>query len=361
MLRKTFFATTFLLIGAAALQYQVGLFGQTSPSLVKLEAVSNVKVTPLDLAGGFHFPYEEAKKPYLDVIGERLAVDETGDLYLAFAIRMIALPEQPREEPKLVKYDRTGRMISAFALPEFLFTLPGESVYLYSVSIFQDKVYVPSSWRDKENRIRGSILVYTKDGRYERSIDTLIWFVPQKVVVLPTGEFFVVGSGRHVSPNMILKLSPTGQVLSSFSPFPPDPPVTEDVKRRMWQNHLLVDSAGRLIHVLPDATIRVFNLDGRWLKTIPPAIPASDDVTYSVFLRDDVFVFTTVDVVGQRRHLTVMDQEGRVISQTDIVKGPSIRVEGKDGSYYAILHEPSQAVNDPFKLEIRKMRLELPK
>jgi hypothetical protein len=160
MLRKTFLTTTFFLIGAAAVQDPVGVSNQTSPSSsAKTQIISSVDLSPLE-AGALNFSNPVAGKGILEFGRVNLAVDEKGDLYLTFSIEIHSPPERPKEEgPYLVKYDRTGRFISAFALPDFLFACSGGRVDLQSISIFQDKVYVPSSWRDKINRMRGSILM----------------------------------------------------------------------------------------------------------------------------------------------------------------------------------------------------------
>jgi len=363
MLRKTFLATTFLLISTAALQDQVGVYGQTSPSSsAKTQVISSVDLTPLE-AGALNFSNPVAGKGILELSRLSLAVDKKGDLYLAFSIEIHSPPERPKEEgPYLVKYDRTGRFISAFALPDFLFARPGALVDLTSVSIFQDRVYVPSSWSDKANRARGSILIYTEDGRYERSIDTSSLFVPLRVIVLPTGELFVLGYGprAHGYPgsDMILKLSPTGKVLTSFSPFPVD--MTEKFLRRTYYNHLLLDNARRLIHVLPDATMRVFDLNGRLLKTMSPVLQVGDYLS-GVFIRDGVFVFSITDLPNQRTYLAVVSAEGEAISTTDSSRNPLIRVEGRDGNYYTIGPTGRRALSDPPGLRISKLRLELSK
>jgi hypothetical protein len=366
MLRKTFFATAFLLIGAAALQDHAGISGQTSPSSsAKTQVISSVDLLPLE-AGALNVSNPVAGKSIWELFPVRLAVDENGDLYLAFYIEISSPPERAKDKgPYFVKYDRTGRFISAFALPDFLFARPGgrEQVDLRSVSIFQDKVYVPSNWRDKANRIRGSILIYTKDGRYERSIDTPSLFVPLQVVVLPTGELFVLGYGwrpGHGYPgsDMIFKLSPTGQVLTSFSPLPVYR--NRDVLWGVYRSYLLLNHAGRLVHVLSDATMRMFDLDGRWLKTMSPVLQVGDYLE-GVFIRDGVFVFAIVDLPNQRTYLAVVSAAGDALTTTDVSGNPWIQVEGRDGNYYAIGPAGRRAPSDPPGLRIIKMRLELPK
>jgi hypothetical protein len=296
-----------------------------------------------------------------------LAVDEKGDLYMAFSIIMPPLgPGRPNEEPKLVKYDKNGRLISVFPLPDFLLAHPGGLVYLGSAAISQDKIYVPVHWRDKKYVPRKSILIYTKAGRYKRSIDIPGRFYPQQVVVSPTGALFVLGSGarqvdkrfEHAGTDMIIKLSPSSEVLTSFSPFPLDPDIAEDLLKRRSQNRLLLDNAGHLIHVLPDATIRVFDLDGRWLKTLSPILPVRDYL-YSVVRRDGMFVFSTVDRLRGAGYQAVVSAEGEVVSWTEISGESMIEVQGRDGNYYAISRLPRRAPSDPPELQISKMRLEL--
>jgi hypothetical protein len=364
MLRKTFLAMAFLLIGVVALHNPVGVSGQTSPVSAQTQVVSSVELKPFD-AGGPTVSQAVAGQGSLSLRRINLAVDEGGNLYLAFSI---AMESSLSEEPHLVKYDPTGRVISALAFPDFLVARPGGLVYPNSVSIFHDRVYVPCSWRDKENRIRGSILIYTKDGSYEHSVDTPPWFTPEKVMALPTGELFVLGYGprqvdnrlEYAGADMILKLSPTGRVLASFSPFPLDPDHTEKLLQRKVSNRLLLDPAGHLIHVLPDATMRVFDLDGRLVNTMSPALPSHDFIS-AVVMRDGVFVVATVDTTTHRAHLTVVGLDGRVVSHTDMASSPRINVEGRDGNYYAIGYLGRRAPDDPPVLLISKVRLQLSK
>jgi hypothetical protein len=354
MLRKTLCSTTLILAFAAASLDQVGVgvvCGQTSPSPAPMQVVKTVDLKPLD-GRALKFP----NGGVIDRV--KLAVDETGDLYMAFSVTTETRTERPIEEPQLVKYDRTGRFISAFALPEFIFARPGGLVYLCSLTVFQSRVYAPVAWRDKANRIRGSILIYTKEGRFDRSTDLPESFVPGKVMALPTGEFYVLGYGPHrghgyPGSDMILKLSPTGRVMSSFSPFPVDRDSTERFLRSFSQNHLFLDNAGRLIHLLPDATMRVFDLDGRLWETI--SLPLPGDYLNAVFLRNSVLVFVTFSRASGRTGLTEMDLEGSFISHIAHDVMP-IKFGGQDGYYYAITSPSGWSSRNPV-LKIVKVRL----
>jgi hypothetical protein len=205
--------------------------------------------------------------------------------------------------------------------------------------------------------------MYTRDGTYTRSIVTPSSFVPLKVVVLPTGEFFVLGYGPrqgygYPGSDMLLKLSPTGKVLTSFSPLPVYR--DRDILWGIYRNYLLLHNAGRLVHVLPDATMRVFDLDGRLLKTMSPVLQVGNYL-HGVFIRDSVFVFSITDPPNQRTYLAIVSAKGDALTTTDVSRNPWIQVEGRDGNYYAIGPVGRRALSDPPGLRISKMRLELSK
>ena len=291
-----------------------------------------------------------------------LDVDRIGNAYLAIASR--TGPEQ--FESQVLKYNSTGALVSSFELPSVVRS--SEAINLTSVTSAGRQVYVTASWKDATVGVQGGVLIFTNTGKYIGMLSLPPRFTPDRVLVTATRGLYVLGTGprlvngRYVysGSDMILKLSPSGKLLASFSPVAANPSDGARQVQGIRQNCILLDSANRLVHVLNDATIRIFSSDGQLQKMITPSLFRFDSLT-GAFLVDGLLVLATMDVSKQQARLAVVDWSGRVLSQSQTSDTQQITAQGKDGYYYGVISLASRQDSVAGKIRLNRMKLELAK
>ena len=266
---------------------------------------------------------------------ERLsvAVDELGNIYASFSIWQAALdhPGTASTGPYLIKYDPTGKFMQTFRMPGFLSEGP-ETAQITSIAYQDSKVYALALWGEGQ----GGILVFESTGKLERVIN-LNRLSAYKVRPGKDGVIYVLGAprkGAGSDSQMIFKLSPSGEIMASFSLAlggtrgePSGSP------QPLVHNELLVDESGQILHVLPDGEVRIFNPDGTLTKTLRKN--GMGQVS-SAFWDGKNIVISRVDMGNRRAFTALVDEEGKSLCEVETTGQLLPMFKGADGYYYGV-------------------------
>jgi hypothetical protein len=288
---------------------------------------------------------------------QNIAVDEKGNIYAGFSIWQGATerPETTSSVPYVIRYDPISKGSQMFPMPEFLSKGAGIK-QITSIAYRDDRVYTTALWRDRE--WQGGILAFNSAGKLERAIN-LDRFYPYKVSPAQGGAIYVLGVPKEdvrSGSAMILKLSPSGEITASFSPTVGMAREENlDSRQSIIHSDLLVDEAGRLIHVLPNGEVRFFNSNGALMNVL-----RKDGIgqATSSFWDGKNLVMRRVDLESKRTFIVFLDEQGQFLCEAETTGQLPPMIKGADGYYYGVgqLSVPDNAPVVQFEFLVAKFR-----
>lgn len=334
-----------MIVTTGFLACSVGIFAQQR--VCEMERISLIRVpipVTVRMPAGFLGP-------------SNLAVDEKGNIYVSFSLYQgtTGYAETTSSAPYVIRYDPLSQKSEMFPMPEFLSNGAGIR-QITSIAYRDGRIYATALWRDQE--WQGGILAFNSAGKLERVIN-LDRFYPEKVSPANGGVIYVLGEskkeGRSRSAT-ILKLSPSGEIMASFSP-------TVEIARKenldsrqsIIHSDLLVDESGRPVHVLPNGEVRIFDPNGALIRVLEK--DGIGQVT-STFRTGKSLVMRRVDMESKRTFMVFLDEQGQSLCEAETTGHLPPTIKGADGYYYGIglLSVPDNAPVVQFEFLVAKFR-----
>lgn len=358
MSRSVFLLVTMMLLGLSSGGVGQAKERERDKPRAKVKIISHVDLSVASAESGLSSQVHRRNESPFTLGRLAVAVDGAGYIYAYVSLSDGAT----YSHHQLIKYDATGKIIATFRLPEYV---KRGVAGLNSLTLYREKLYAPAAWHNEWGEVQGGVLIFSDQGDVERLIELPLHFTPDRVLVAPSGIMYIAGTGpqmrngqlTYVGSPMVLKLDSRGRLLKAFSPLPAETPdETLDLLSRSLQNELLLDDQGHLLHILPDARIRVFSADGEWLDTLSPSLRAFDFLS-AAFWYDGYLVLATDRLVEQRASLYFIDRKGEVVTRVETTGQSLPVVAGHDGFYYGVARLASSGPEDRIRFRIIKLDL----
>ncbi|HXF05611.1 MAG TPA: hypothetical protein VNM72_09365 [Blastocatellia bacterium] len=247
----------------------------------------------------------------------KIAVDEVGNIYASFSVR----DGTRGERAYLLKSDPMGRILWLLPL-ESPFGENTKAAHVSSLHYHSGRIYLSALWYGLQ--WRNQILVFDTLGKLEH-VFTPDGFYAYHILSCSDDTIYAAGT-RGGTDFMIFKISRSGEI----TPFVTD--VEGALFGRISPTHpqIAMDGKGRILSLLPDGALRIFDHKGSPIRTLSGDQRFDDIIGW----KDGMILARRVDVHTQQRSLAIFNERGEHLCGVEVMGRLSPMVRGPDGYFY---------------------------